>query len=168
MEFTFTLRYQLASIDSDVDALLGRLDEEGCDDALVGIGQPGRIALAFIREAPSAAEAIRSALADVHRAIPDACLIEATPDFVGLTDLADYAGISRQGARKLAFSAASRFPAPIHAGSAAIWHLAEVLIWMRDKGTYAVSSATLEVARVAMEINVQKGHDRLLTVTGSL
>lgn len=36
--------------------------------ALVGIGQAGRIALNFSREAESAAQAIRSALEDVERA----------------------------------------------------------------------------------------------------
>ena len=77
MEYTFTFKYQLPSEDSDMDALLERLAEEGCDDALVGVGQPGRLALEFIREAPSAREAIESALEDVRRAVPNARLIEA-------------------------------------------------------------------------------------------
>ena len=41
MEYTFTLKYQLADADRDADALVERLGETGCDDALVGIGQPG-------------------------------------------------------------------------------------------------------------------------------
>src|SRR5574337_1190585 len=45
MEYTFTLKYQLADGDRDADALVERLGESGCDDALVGIGQPGRLAL---------------------------------------------------------------------------------------------------------------------------
>ena len=45
MEYTFTLKYQLADEDRDADALVERLGEAGCDDALVGIGQPGRLAL---------------------------------------------------------------------------------------------------------------------------
>ncbi|KPU62059.1 putative DNA-binding domain protein [Pseudomonas fluorescens] len=35
MVFTFTLHYQLACDESDMDALVERLAEEGCDDALV-------------------------------------------------------------------------------------------------------------------------------------
>jgi hypothetical protein len=62
-----------------VNDLVERLGEAGCDDALVGIGQPGRIALNFTREADSAQQAFISALEDVRRAIPDAELIEAKP-----------------------------------------------------------------------------------------
>ena len=61
MEYTFTLKYQLTEDDSDPDGLVERLGEAGCDDALVGIGQPGRLALEFTREADSADAAVRSA-----------------------------------------------------------------------------------------------------------
>ena len=76
MAFTFTLNYELASDESNMDALVERLAEEGCDDALVGVGQPGRLALEFVREAPSAHEAIEGAIEDVRRAVPSARLIE--------------------------------------------------------------------------------------------
>jgi len=78
MECTFTLKYQLTSVESDMDALVERLAEEGCDDVLVGVGQPGRLALEFIREAPSAHDAIEGAIEDVARAVPNARLIEAS------------------------------------------------------------------------------------------
>jgi hypothetical protein len=76
MECTFTLKYQLPSDDNDTDAIIDRLAEEGCDDALVGVGQPGRLALEFVREAPSAHDAIEGAIEDVGRAVPNAHLIE--------------------------------------------------------------------------------------------
>jgi hypothetical protein len=68
MEFEFTLTLTLAADDSDVDDFIERLGAAGCTDALVGIGQPRRIALNFCREAKSAEQAIRSALEDVGRA----------------------------------------------------------------------------------------------------
>lgn len=77
MVFTFTFNYELTSVGSGIDALVERLAEEGCDDALVGVGQPGRLALEFIREAPSARDAIEGAIEDVRRAVPNARLIEA-------------------------------------------------------------------------------------------
>ena len=77
MAFTFTLKFQLASDDRDMGALVERLAEAGCDDALVGVGQPGRLALEFVREAPSAHDAIEGAIEDVRRAIPNASLIES-------------------------------------------------------------------------------------------
>ena len=89
------VKYQLTEADQDLQAVVERLGEAGCDDALVGIGQPGRLALEFTREGPSAA-AMRSALADVQRAVPSARLIEAAPDLVGLTNVAQIAGGSRQ------------------------------------------------------------------------
>jgi hypothetical protein len=53
MEYTFTLKYRLPN-DIAVDDVVERLGATGCDDALVGIGQPGRLSLVFTREATSA------------------------------------------------------------------------------------------------------------------
>ncbi|WP_223507695.1 hypothetical protein [Pseudomonas sp. BF-B-25] len=51
--------------------------EEGCDDALVGFGQAGRLALEFVREATFAHDAIEIAIENVRRAVPNARLIES-------------------------------------------------------------------------------------------
>ena len=161
MEYTFTLKYQLADDDRDPDALVERLGEAGCDDALVGIGQPGRLALEFTREADSADAAVRSALADVRSAVPAARLIEVAPDLVGLTDVADIVGVSRQNMRKLMLAHPGTFPAPVHEGSASIWHLADVLTWLQAKGSYSLAMDVLEVACVALQVNVAKEGRRL-------
>lgn len=161
MEYTFTLKYQLAGDDCDSDALVERLGEAGCDDALVGIGQPGRLALEFTREAANADAAVHSALADVRRAVPSARLIEVAPDLVGLTDVAEIISVSRQNMRKLMLAHPGDFPAPVHEGSASIWHLADVLVWLQAKGNYALASDMLGVARVAMQVNVAKEGRRL-------
>ena len=76
MEYTFTLHYRLSPADQNVDDLIERLGAAGCDDALVGVGQPGRMALEFTREAGSVQSAIQSALADVSRVVPTAQLLE--------------------------------------------------------------------------------------------
>lgn len=115
----------------------------------------------FTRESRSAKQAIISALEGVKKAIPTAKLIEAGPDFVGLTDVADMLGMSRQNMRKLMLAHAVTFPAPVHEGSAAIWHLEPVLQWLRDKGGYDVSQEQLDVAHIAMQINLVKAADRL-------
>jgi predicted DNA-binding transcriptional regulator AlpA len=161
MEYTFILKYQLAEQDSDLDVLVERLGSAGCDDALVGIGQPGRLALEFTREAENAQAAVRSALADVKHAVPLAKLVEAAPDFVGLTDVAELVGVSRQAMRKVMLSHAATFPAPVHEGSASIWHLAEVLSWLEEKGGYAFERKMLETARAALEVNLTKEIHRL-------
>lgn len=76
----FTLKFCLPDEGSDLDELAERLGAGGCDGALLGLGQPGRIALEFTREAGSAQDAMVSALADVRRASPGAKLIEAAPE----------------------------------------------------------------------------------------
>lgn len=77
MEYTFTLTYRLPENETDMDALVERLGEAGCTDVLIGIGTPGRLGLEFSREAETAQEAVRSALADVKSAVPDLILVEA-------------------------------------------------------------------------------------------
>lgn len=161
MEYTFLLKYHLSEDDNDPDALVERLGEAGCDDALVGVGQLGRLALEFTREADSAQAAMRSALADVKRAIPSARLVEAAPDFVGLTDVAEIIGVTRQNMRKLMLAHRATFPAPVHEGSASIWHLADVLTWLQDRGSYALGQDILEVAEVALQVNVAREKRRL-------
>lgn len=160
MEYDFTLKFKVDT--DDVDALVERLGEAGCDDALVGVGQPGQIALDFTREAESAETAIISALADVKKAIPDAKLVEVSPDFVGLSDVAELVGVTRQNMRKLRLTHASSFPPPIHEGSAAVWHLAPVLTWLEERGNYLIEQTVLEVASVAMQVNLAKEAEQLI------
>jgi hypothetical protein len=78
LEFDFGMRFKIADAGSDSDALIERLGDAGCDDALIGTGQPGNLALDFTRQARWVKEAIVSALRDVKQAIPDAELIEVT------------------------------------------------------------------------------------------
>ncbi|MFJ1298557.1 helix-turn-helix transcriptional regulator [Pseudomonadota bacterium AL_CKDN230030165-1A_HGKHYDSX7] len=160
MVHEFTLKYQVGlASEGGLDALIERLGEAGCDDALVGSGQPGRLALAFSREAADAAEAMRSALRDARQAMPEATLIEAGPDLVGLTETADLMGMSRQNMRKLML-ANDDFPAPVHGGGTALWHLADLLHWLAGRG-YAVPAPHLAVARVTMQVNIAKEALRL-------
>jgi predicted DNA-binding transcriptional regulator AlpA len=165
MEYEFTLKYQLGE-NEDTDVLLERLAEGGCDDALVGVGQPGRLALAFIRESSSAKEAIESALADVGKIVPRARLIEATPDLVGLTDVAEIIGMSRQNMRKLMVAHSVSFPAPVHDGSTSLWHLADILLWLQERGSYSIAQGTLELARIAMAVNVSSSYKRVFGESG--
>jgi hypothetical protein len=128
---------------------------------LIGIGQPGRIALRFTREAESAKRAIVSALEDVKKVIPEAELIEVGPDLVGLTDVAEMLGVSRQNMRKLMLTHSASFPAPIHEGSAAVWHLEPLLRWLSSRGDYAIEQRQIDVAHMAMQVNLVREIGRL-------
>jgi len=162
-EYEFTLRYQLSEQNNDHDVLIELLLENGCDDSLIGCGIPGRLALKFSRDADSAAQALLSALQDVKRAIPYARLIEVVPDLVGLSDIADIVGVSRQNMRKLMLSHGASFPLAVHEGSASVWHLAEVLGWLEGRG-YDLDPLMIEIAQAAQDINLTKATSKLGSV----
>ena len=156
MEYEFTLKFMLAADGTDADELVERLGEAGCNDALVGVGQTGRLALEFTREAESAKQAIFSALEEVKGAIPDAKLVEITPDFVGLSDVAELVGVTRQNMRKLMLAHKDSFPVALHEGSATLWHLSPVLKWLQEHADYRIEASLLDVAHMAMQINLAK------------
>src|SRR5690606_29937537 len=87
--------------------------------------------------------------------VPEAELIEAGPDLVGLTDIAQLVGVTRQNMRKLMLNNKSDFPAPIHGGTTMIWHLAPVLEWLLARG-YSIETGLLDVARMTRQVNLVK------------
>lgn len=155
MEYKFNLKFKLAPEDSSDDHIMKCLGEAGCTDALVGLGLASYVGLDFIREADSAQAAILSAIAHVKTALPKAKLVEVGPDFVGLTDAADLVGMSRQNMRKLFVSNATLFPSPVHGGSSMIWHLAQVLQFLKDR-RYQFTQSVLDVSLTAMRVNITK------------
>lgn len=161
MEYDFTLKFALGRHDADPEAFIGPLLEAGCDDALIGIGKLGQVALDFSREATSAEEAVLSALADVRRAIPDATFIEATPDYVGIPDIAEVLGVSRQYIARILHRNVPGLPQPIHAGARTIWHLETILTWLVEQRIRKVDSDLLEVSRVNMKCNFARERRKL-------
>jgi hypothetical protein len=164
----FVLRFQLPEDGRDPAMWLDRLFEAGCDDATVGTGKHGAIALDFSREAPSADEAIRSAIENVQIAIPGAQLIEIQPDLVNLADVADIVGCSRQNIRKYAAgeikAVKAAFPEPIHAG---LWRLTEVLIWFGKNTEIVPPVQVLDLSRVASSRNIEAQRARLSRVVAA-
>ncbi|MBT8085192.1 MAG: DNA-binding protein [Woeseia sp.] len=154
--YDFALSFALPANETQPDDIAERCYSQGCDDALIGIGQHGRVGFEFTREASSALQAITSALADVQRIVPGARLIEASPDLVGLTDIANLLGVSRQNMRKFLVRNGSQFPLPVHEGNPAIWHLATVLEWFADMKGRTTNETLLDIARVNMHCNVLK------------
>ncbi|MCA1175876.1 MULTISPECIES: DNA-binding protein [unclassified Pantoea] len=159
MEFEFTLRFQLSEAVTD-DEALERLGAAGCTDALVGTGVAGKLSLMYCREAENAQQAIRDALAEVTQALPDAELIEAAPDLVGLTDIAELIGVSRQNMRKLMLTHSPQFPRPIHDGKTALWHLVDVVEWPNQRGSSRVTPGISELAYATLQLNLQQALQR--------
>lgn len=155
MDYIFGLNYQLSPTVLDIDVLIEQLAEAGCDDALIGSGRQGRLSFEFTRSAQSADDALHSALSQIHSVIPTAQLIEATPDYVGLSDIGNFLGMSRQGVRKLLITHANTFPLPIHEGSIAIWCLAQVLNWFDQRG-YAIEVGLKEISLATFAVNAAR------------
>lgn len=154
--YEFELRFNLPDASQSPDIYVERLGDQGCTDSLVGIGKTGRIAIQFDREADSAFEAVLSAIKDVKNAIPKATLIEASPDLVGLSDIANILGYSRQNIRKLMLNNPASFPTPIHEGKTILWHLSSILTWAKTRNQYHVDELLLDVANANMQLNLAK------------
>lgn len=152
-EYDFTIKFDISGSDNmDMVVLTDKLYGAGCDDAIIGTGRTGQIALNFIREAESAEKALSSAINNVLTAIPNARLIEAYPDYVGLTDIADIIGCTRQNIQKVHARYRSSFPLPVHDGKTTIWHLAKILPWFKGKN-YKILDSLLEISKANMKLN---------------
>lgn len=158
MLYEFVLKFALPDADTDPARYEDALYEAGCDDAVVGLGVNGRIGLDFARKASSAAEAMSSAIEQVKRAIPGAKLVEATPDLVGLTDVADIIGTSRQNMRKIFVTKVSMrsLPTPVHSGSVDLWHLYDLLSYLQAKERYDIKQSLLETSMSCMLLNTAR------------
>jgi hypothetical protein len=89
MEHEFELQFRFEP-SVDAGALVERLYEAGCADALVGTGRAGMISLMFIRDASSAIEAISSAIRNVKSAAAGARLIAVKHETVCFNDVTSY------------------------------------------------------------------------------
>lgn len=141
-----------AEPESHLDALY----EAGCDDALVSFSKRGTMTLDFMRESESASEAFNTAMENIKVAIPEATLIEASPDMVTTTDISQLLNHSRQNTRNLMLKQDSPFP--VHSGNPSIWHLEDVLVWLAKKNKtthYNIDLSTIEVANTARNLNLK-------------
>lgn len=148
-EYEFTLTFDLHNQQADPEQYIDALYEAGCDDAVVGTGLPGTIALEFIREAGSASDAMSSAIANVKHAVPEAELIEAKPDLVGLSDVAEILECSRQNIRKY-MNKYAEFPHPAFTGKTQLWHLWEVARF--EKLNVPVN--VFDISKTAFQVNL--------------
>ena len=164
--YDFTLTFEVSQNRSNTEDYLDALYEAGCDDALVGTGMSGSIALNFSRPAKSAEDAILQAVKDVQEAIPDAELIELKPDLVGISDMALLLDCTRQNVRRMAAAENSTFPSPCVSGSVPLWHFYEVATWLLKNSRMKIrpKAEDIEIAKLAFQKNldVQKSRYQLL------
>ena len=162
-EYEFELIFRLQEGENP-ERYLDALFEAGCDDATIGTGRGGMIGLHFTRLAPTAKDAVQSAISDVVAAIPHARLDSAGPDLVNASELAILFGCTRQNmskytAGKMA-SVRSSFPKPVISGKTSYWHAALVGAWLRENDALSVSDALLETLYTVWSLN--QAHEQLL------
>jgi predicted DNA-binding transcriptional regulator AlpA len=160
-EYEFTLKFKLQNADVNPEIYVEKLYDSGCDDALIGIGKKGYIALDFIRESLSAEQAIISAINDLKKVIPKAILETISPDLVGVTDIATLLGCSRQNIRKLMLKDNLDCPPALYNGAQSIWHLSEILAWLAKNKNYPIDESLIEIAKIAMNLNIAKQYNQL-------
>jgi hypothetical protein len=81
--------------------LVDRLFVAGCDDAVIGLGTPGLVAVSLERRGSDAESAIAGAARQIAVALPaDSELREVRPDLVSQADVAARLGVSRQALQK--------------------------------------------------------------------
>jgi hypothetical protein len=100
-DFEFDLIFALPRKDMDLDLILDALFEAGCDDAVVGLGAPGMVGLAFTRSGKNADDVIKGAVEAALKALPVGTkLREVKPDLVSQGDVAARLRVSRQALQK--------------------------------------------------------------------
>ncbi|WP_372072501.1 hypothetical protein P7L75_09930 [Tistrella mobilis] len=98
--YEFDLIFALPS-PADIDSILDRLYDAGCDDAVIGVGAPDMIGLGFTRYGPDAETVISRTLNQILIALPEGCrLREVKPDLVSLAEVAARLGVTRQALQK--------------------------------------------------------------------
>ena len=118
-------------------------------------------------------EAVRSAIENVLAAIPEAQLIEISPDLVNLADLADVLGCSHQNIRKYAAgeirTVKAAFPEPVHAGgNSSLWRLAEVLSWFEANTEIRPPKPVFNLSWVSSSKNIEVQQQRLNAPCGRM
>jgi hypothetical protein len=156
LNFEFTVTFSVPGLDWDEDQISNKIFGSGLNDALVLLGLRGVIGLDITRSAPTAEEAIKSAISDIRGVFPEANLLEVKPDLVSIADIAKLVGQSRQNLRKL-----RGFPPPTLTGAKPYWHLFEVSRWYADQGKTPIPNTTVETSQAAWAQNLQLEQQRL-------
>lgn len=153
-EFEFDLIFALPDGAPDEDAILDALHEAGCDDAVIGLGRPGSVGLAFIRAGRDPEAVIVETVGQAAAALPEGAeLREVRPDLVSLADVAARLQVTRQALQK------RPMPPPSLGGLYRASEMPERLLAGRGKlrERYLASRAWFDAAPGAQRVNAKIG-----------
>lgn len=150
--YEFGLRYDVAKCQLSADAIDDRLYLAGCDDALVRHSKKGELLIEFLRAAPDAKSAFDFAHQQILQALPQAQLLEARPDYVGPTDIAQFFDVSRQRIQLLLKTKAIHVHPLTSVGNTQIFRLSKVIDAFLPLGAKP-NPVIYELAQAARQIN---------------
>lgn len=149
--------------DSQDEAMLDRLFEAGCDDALVGSAD-GVQFIDFDRDAASLDAAVLSAVADVEQAGRIRVVRLAGAGLVSMADIAARTGRTRESVRLLVSGARGpgSFPAPATDPRSRyrLWRWADVARWFRREVGQEIPGARQERLRSAINACLELRQER--------
>lgn len=153
--YNFTLT--LSGVTSGTENLEDALFESGCGDALLCFYGTS-VYLEFDRESDSLADAVLTAVSDVESAGIHARVASVDSQLVGLSDIAERSGLSRQAVALLKDGdrGPRDFPNPVQRikGNSPLWNWETVAEWLVHNGRLAAEDALVANAYVLAEINL--------------
>jgi hypothetical protein len=137
---SFTLFVE--GLDVSSDAHVDALHEAGCDDATFG-ARDGTAYAIFDRETESFSDALRGAIDDLLRALPQAQIVRIEPDdLVTMATIARRCGRTRESIRLLANEdrGPGGFPPPVAYVDerTRLWHWPDVARWLNEHRKAAI------------------------------
>lgn len=128
-KFEFDIVFALPEGEFDVLDLSSAVFEAGFEDAVVGSGQSGLLAVALEMEGEDAESVIVSAARAILKYLPKGSFLrEVRPDLVSLADVAKRLNIKRQALQK------RRMPTPALCGHYRITEVAEAIVTVGGPG----------------------------------
>lgn len=58
--------------------------------------------------------------------------------------------------RKLMVKSGTEFPSPVHEGKSSIWHLSNILVWLKENNKVEIEDTLIDVANVNKKFNLVK------------
>jgi len=133
--YNFTLT--LSGVHAETEGLSDALYTRGCDDALICF-YGSSVYVEFDREADSLHSAIESAVFDIENAGIGALVVSVDSALVGLSDIAELSGLTRQAITLLKDGLRGKgdFPGPVQriSGQSPLWDWSEVASWLLNCG----------------------------------